>query len=147
MAAALLTIIAAPVLPHGLAAEPDSRAVAQRYQEAEALWQRIVATTPANPEAYYNLGIALGHQQKWNAAIAAYGQAIALEPTFAHAHYNLGRALVQIEQFSAAAQAYRQAQQLDPQESLAQELLQELEAIAREKGLPIAIADSVTQQK
>lgn len=110
-----------------------------RYEEAEAVWQRIAQRNPESSDAYYNLGIAQANQQKWEAAIDAYGQAIAINPDFVHAYLHLGRAQVKMGRFQAAAQSYQRALALDPQERLAEELLDELEIIARGNGIDLAL--------
>ncbi len=138
----LLGVTAGPQLAH---ASPDSlnpAAVAaqhSRYQDAEAVWQRILMRSPGSAEAYYNLGIAQANQQKWEVAIESYGQAIALEPDFAHAHFNLGQAQTKLGQYQAAAQSYGRVLALDPQESVAQEMLNELEVLAKRSGIDLAI--------
>lgn len=138
----LLGLTAGPQLAQ---ASPDSlnpsAVVAQhsRYQDAEAVWQRILMRSPVSAEAYYNLGIAQANQQKCEVAIESYGQAIALEPDFAHAHFNLGQAQTKLGQYQAAAQSYGRVLALDPQESIAQEMLNELEVLAQRSGIDLAI--------
>ena len=43
------------------------------------------------PDAYYNLGITLAKQEKYEEAIAAYEKAIQLNPQYASAYNNLGK--------------------------------------------------------
>ncbi|NJN32253.1 MAG: tetratricopeptide repeat protein [Synechococcales cyanobacterium RM1_1_8] len=104
----------------------------QRYQEAEAVWQRIVAQQPNNAAAHYNLGIAQAQQQKWEPALESYERAIELHPSYANAHFNRGRALFKLGDFEAAGQAYRQVIALEPQNDLVQALLAELEILTQQ---------------
>ncbi len=143
VAASLLGVTIAPQLAE---ARPTTSlrpaavsAQSSRYQEAEAVWQRILVLNPSNAEAYYNLGIAQANQRKWQAAIDSYEQAIAIDPDFVHAYCNLGRAQAKLEQFQAAALSYQQALTLDPQDPLAEELLSELKIIARGRNVDLAL--------
>ncbi len=143
--AILVSFLGLTAAPQLAQANPDllrPAAVAaqhSRYQEAEAVWQRISVRNPASAEAYYNLGIAQTNQQKWEAAIESYGQAIVLEPDFVHAYFNLGQAQARLGRYQAATQSYRRVLALDPQEGWAEELLAELEIIARGSGIDWAI--------
>lgn len=138
----LLGLTAVPQLAQASPDAPRPAAVAaqrSRYQDAEAVWQRIILRNPDSSAAYYNLGIAQANQQNWEAAIDSYGQAIALEPDFVSAYFNLGRAQTKLEQYQAAAQSYRRVLALAPQESLAAEMLNELKVLVQRSGIDLAV--------
>jgi len=138
----LLGVTTAPQLAEAKPVALRSAAVAaqqSRYQEAEAVWQRISVKDPSSAQAYYNLGIAQANQLKWEAAIDSYEQAIAIDANFAHAFCNLGQAQAKLGQYEAAAQSYRQVLALDPREGLAAEMLSELEVLARSSGVDLAV--------
>lgn len=143
--AVLVSLLGLTALPQLAQASPESlrpaavEAQDSRYQDAEAVWQRISQRNPESSEAYYNLGVAQANQRKWEAAIDSYGQAIALDPDFAHAYFNLGRAQAKLERNQAAAQSYRRALALDPQDSLAAEMLNELKVFAQSSGIDLAV--------
>ena len=142
---AIVSLLALMVAPVAAEARPTAdlrpEAIAaqhSRSREAEAVWQRILVHQPSSAEAYYNLGIAQANQQKWQAAVDSYEQAIAIDPDFVHAYCNLGQAQAKLQQYQAAAHSYRQAMALDPRESLAEEMLNELEIIAEGNGIDLA---------
>lgn len=119
-AISLLSFLGAPQIAQA------NEAIRANATEAEALWQEIVEQDSSNAVAYYNLGIALGNQGKWDEAIAAYRHAIQKDPALTVAYINLGKALSMTEQLQAATRAYQTALRLDPQQSLVRERLQEL---------------------
>jgi Flp pilus assembly protein TadD len=82
--------------------------------EAEAAFRKAIELRPHYPEAYTNLGNALGGQGKLPEAVAAYRKGIELKPDDAAAHYNLGNALAHQGKAAEAVAAYRQAIQLRP---------------------------------
>lgn len=140
-----VSLLGCVALPQAVLAKPSVLLPAavsaqnNRYEEAEALWLRIAQRNSESADAYYNLGIAQANQQKWSEAMQSYEQAIAINPEFVHAHIQLGRAQVKVEQYQAAAQSYQRALALDPQESLAEELLDELKIISRGSGIDLAL--------
>ena len=142
--AVVISLLGLTAVPQLVQASPDSlrpAAVAaqhSRYQEAEAVWQRILMRNSGSAEAYYNLGIAQANQQKWEAAIDSYGQAIALNPDFVQAYFNLGLAQAKLERYQSAVQSYSRVLVLAPQDSLAKEVLNELNIVAQHSGMDLA---------
>ncbi len=139
---ALLGVLAVP--PWALASPGSLRPAAveaqkSRYQDAEAVWQRISTRHPESFEAYYNLGIAQANQQKWVAAIDSYSQAIALNPDLIQAYFNLGRAQAKLERYQSAVQSYSRVLVLAPQDRLAEEVRKELNIVAQHSGIDLAI--------
>ena len=67
------------------------------------------------PKAYYNLGIALNNERKYEEAISHYKMAIRIHPDFANAHYNLGIILIQKGAMKEAVHHFREAARLRPE--------------------------------
>ena len=61
-----------------------------RKSEAVDVNQRVVALSPQDADAHFNLGNTLRELGRLDEALASYLQAIALKSDFAQAHYNLG---------------------------------------------------------
>ncbi|OHC75793.1 MAG: hypothetical protein A3G18_12585 [Rhodospirillales bacterium RIFCSPLOWO2_12_FULL_58_28] len=83
-------------------------------RQAEAGYRRGLAGQPDNPQAHYNLGIALKQQGRPAEAAISYRQAISLNPDYAEAHNNLGGALRDLGKPEEAASAYGKAIALRP---------------------------------
>lgn len=64
--------------------------------------------------AYYNLGVALGEQEKFHEAVSHYKEAIKLMPTYAEAHFNLGISLSNLGELEEAIPHFRETIQLEP---------------------------------
>lgn len=77
---------------------------------------------PENPEAFYQMGIALGYQQKVQEAIDSFKRCIDVQPNHAYAHYQIGLAynqirrvdltIVHLERFLALAPTAPEADQV-----------------------------------
>jgi len=87
---------------------------AGRLKEAEAVYRSILSSDPTQPDAHFNLGIALAQQGRTDDAIACYSKAIEFNPAHADAYYSLGNALRLIGKRDEAIEAYRQAISLRP---------------------------------
>jgi tetratricopeptide (TPR) repeat protein len=59
--------------------------------DAVTLLAEALTRMPDDPELYFNHGIALEDQQRFDEAIAAYDQCVLLQPDLADAHFNLAR--------------------------------------------------------
>lgn len=59
---------------------------------AETLLHTAIANDPKLPQAYFELGVLLQTQSKWQESIAPLETAIRLKPEYAQAHYRLSRA-------------------------------------------------------
>jgi tetratricopeptide (TPR) repeat protein len=59
---------------------------AQRYAQAEALWNKAIAIAPEQAILYYNLGVSLYSQKRFDEAIAAYQQAIQRDAKSTESH-------------------------------------------------------------
>ncbi|MEO0947196.1 MAG: tetratricopeptide repeat protein, partial [Cyanobacteria bacterium J06641_5] len=71
-----------------------------RYKEAIAELQQVVAAEADHVEALNNLGVAYSRNRQIKAAIESYERAIAVRPEFAKAHHNLGMTLLQQGDFA-----------------------------------------------
>ena len=85
-----------------------------RKSEAVEANQRVVALSPQDADAHYNLGNTLREIGRLDEALASYTQAIALKPDFAQAHYNLGNTLKELGRLDEALASYTQAIALKP---------------------------------
>jgi len=82
---------------------------ARRLPEAAALYRRILALKPDDPDVHCNLGAALADLGEPAEAEAAYRRAIRLKPEFAGAYNNLGNLLKNLGRLGEAETAYRHA--------------------------------------
>lgn len=62
-----------------------------RLDEAETRLHEALSYKPKFPQGYYELGMVLEKQRKFEDAIAALQRAIELDPSYAEPHYTLGR--------------------------------------------------------
>lgn len=92
----------------------SSLAAQNKFEEAIASFQKVVALDPNSAETHFNLGVALASQGRLEQAIASYRKTVSLNPRLAVAHFNLATALQQQEQFDAAIASYRKAVAIEP---------------------------------
>ncbi|NCJ07972.1 tetratricopeptide repeat protein [Synechococcales cyanobacterium C] len=78
-------------------------------EQAQPLYQRVLALQPDSPQAHYNLGLTQRALGDLGGAIAAYRQAIELDPDYGDAYQNLGVALLKQGQVAQSQQAFAQA--------------------------------------
>jgi protein O-GlcNAc transferase len=87
---------------------------AGRFRQAEAIYRRILAEDPGDPDALHLLGF-LAHQLgRHEAAVDYIARAIARNPSAACYHVNLGNALQALARFEEAAACYREALRRQP---------------------------------
>ncbi|HYB08096.1 MAG TPA: tetratricopeptide repeat protein [Alphaproteobacteria bacterium] len=114
----------APVPPPGASAAPGGTGhilqqgiellQAGRVSEAEALYRRVLAIDPKEPDATHLLGL-IAHQKGQNeTAIELIGKAIALDGRVAAYHANLGEAYRALGQMDDAIRSHRRALELRP---------------------------------
>jgi predicted O-linked N-acetylglucosamine transferase (SPINDLY family) len=89
-------------------------ALQAQEKDAVAVWQKIIAFFPNDPDAHRNLGIAQARTRQWDDAIASFRRALAIQPDFAEAHNNLGNAFKAIGQSSVAIAHYGRALEISP---------------------------------
>jgi predicted O-linked N-acetylglucosamine transferase (SPINDLY family) len=92
----------------------NQRHNAGRLGEAEAIYRRILAAQPNQPDALHGLGIIAMQVGKLDVAVGLLSQAAAAAPGAAHFLSNLGLALTQLGRLDEAITALRQAVQLQP---------------------------------
>jgi protein O-mannosyl-transferase len=95
----------------------------QRWADAEAQAQQVLARVPRQLDARRVLGAALVGQQRWAEAIAEHQQFLAERPGDVQARINLGIALAGAGRFSEATTEFRRAVSTDPQNATARRLL------------------------
>ena len=78
------------------------------------LIDEAIKLDPNDADAWYNKGIALDNQGKYNEAIEAYDEAIRLDPKHAEAWNNKGNALYSQSKYNESIEAYDEAIKLDP---------------------------------
>jgi len=113
-------------------AESGARALLARYSEFGFGWkllggilqiqgkdalsalQKTAQLIPDDPNAHYNLGVALKSAGRLDEAVTHYRRAVKLNPDFAEAHGNLGNTLKDLGQFEEAIASYRRALSIRP---------------------------------
>ncbi len=85
------------------------------WKDSEALFTRMIAVTPNNYMAHYNLGNFYSAHGKIDAAVANYQAAIQEEPNYADAHNNLGGILLDQKRYDEALPHYLAAVRTNPE--------------------------------
>ena len=85
-----------------------------RYDEAEAVFRRILAANATDAVAWCCLGMICEVRSQWSEAETAYRRALAADPRLPHAHSNLGGVLNRQGRYPEAEAACRQAILLAP---------------------------------
>ncbi len=73
---------------------------------AEKLYHQVLASEPANANAWCYLGICLFDTQRLQDSVAAYQRAVAIQPAFAIAWNNLGNSLRRLNRYKESIAAY-----------------------------------------
>jgi len=91
---------------------------AGRFDEAIAIYNRVIALSSNNPQnaalANLRIGNAYMVQRKFENAAIGYQRATTLNPDYAEAYNNLGEALGELKQYPRAIEAFNKAFVLDP---------------------------------
>ncbi len=85
-----------------------------RLDDAVREARRAVALDPNEPEAHYNLGLALADQEDAAAALASYQRAVSLNPGHGQALNNMGSVFEAEEHQAEAEASYRHAITINP---------------------------------
>lgn len=101
---------------------------AERFNEAEELFVKVLKDNPNQVETYNRLGIALRRQGKLAEAERFYAMALKSHPHNAAIHYNLGVLQLNRQEKEKAWHSFKEALRLDPNFKKASELLQKIEA-------------------
>jgi tetratricopeptide (TPR) repeat protein len=89
------------------------------YEKAKKIFERIIALSPNNYRAYYNLGITYFNLGQIENARSSYETALKIKPDYKYCYYNLGLAYESIERYEEALKYYEQALEIDPNFSYA----------------------------
>ena len=87
------------------------------FEKAEVAYAKAIEKNNKNPQAHYNLGVALQAQQKDSAAIEAYQQATQIETNPMRKYqsfHNQGVICQRHRMYGEAIEAYKQALRLNP---------------------------------
>jgi protein O-GlcNAc transferase len=89
-------------------------AQSRRTAEAAALFERLTASRPDDPEAHNNYGNALKDLGRYGKALGSYERAIALRADYPDAHYNRGVTLHDLRRYEEALESYDRTLALEP---------------------------------
>ncbi len=78
-------------------------------EELVVAWQEVVEAHPDDPEAHYNLGVALDEVGRSEEALREYQATIRLDPNYFPALYNLGNNFARLQQFDEAIEMFNRA--------------------------------------
>ena len=81
----------------------------EKYDEALASCDKIIALEPRIAEIHSNRALALNGLGRCEEALASCNRAVALQPSLADAHSNRGNALVRLKRYGEALDAYDEA--------------------------------------
>ena len=84
----------------------------QKYDDAIAKFQEVIAAVPNCPECYANIGTAQSGQKKYDEAEASYKKAIEIKPDMAEAYNGLANLYNAEKKFDQAAEASKKAMEL-----------------------------------
>ena len=87
---------------------------AGRLAEAEAAYQRVLATDPHYADAWHYLGVLLAQRGDHHGAIAAIGKALAVNDTLSLAHFHQAESLRMLAHYEEALASYDRAIALGP---------------------------------
>jgi len=85
-----------------------------KFDEAIAEFNSVVATDPKSASAYYNLGFAYDKKDDFDKAILNFTKAIEIDPTLADAYYNRGFAYYRKGSFDNAIIDYNKVIEISP---------------------------------
>lgn len=88
----------------------------REYQAAAACYLKALEIDPNLSGAYYNLGLAYFHLNRWEDSLKAYEKALSLDPNYPSAELNLGTVYAALGWYHDAIALYRGALQRRPHE-------------------------------
>jgi len=84
------------------------------YQDGITLWSDVVAKSPENFRAHYNLGNALQAHGRLEEAIKRYSKTLSIRPGYVRAHDNLGVVLTKVGRVDDAIKNFSDALKIRP---------------------------------
>jgi Flp pilus assembly protein TadD len=105
----------------------------EKYPEAIQELEFVLRQKPMNPVIYYNLGSIYLYAGNYNQALANFEKAVALKPRIKELYFNLGWVLREKGDWVGARENFLKALELDSQYQKAQNYLNLLEALEKEK--------------
>lgn len=99
--------------------------------EAEAFYQRSLATDPGDTESRNRLAMLHFGQERFEAALAGYRALLEIVPEDAQTHTNLGATLFHLNRLEEAARSFERAAALDPSAERPRDYLEEVRARMR----------------
>jgi len=93
----------------------------ERFDEALAIFDKMLARYPNAVEAHYNRATILGDLKRFDEALAAYDKVLALRPDFVFALNNRGWVLQKLRRYDEALASYDKALAIDPNYSAARD--------------------------
>lgn len=88
------------------------------YEKRVTIWSDVVAKSPQNYRAYYNLGNAFRDENRLDEAIQSYSKALTVKPNFAFAHDNMGVVLLRKGMVDDAIQHFYEALEKRPHDAM-----------------------------
>lgn len=85
-----------------------------QYQQAEAIYRRVLEQAPSDANAWCYLGMALHDQRRYPEAVEAYHKALEIQPQFPIVLNNLGNSLRYVGEFEEADASFQRAIDLKP---------------------------------
>mgnify|MGYP001187034937 FL=1 len=89
--------------------------MANCYEDARAILEKIIAREPSFIAAWHDLGTVLKELHHYEKAVEVLNDALSLQPENALTHYFLGAALAMAARPADAVEAYQRAVELDPE--------------------------------
>jgi tetratricopeptide (TPR) repeat protein len=98
----------------------------ENFEEAEAIYERLLSIDPDDDLAHDSLANVLHKLGKDDAAIAHHEKAIALDPDYAPHYFNYANTLYDLKRYDEALKMYEKAFALDPELKEAERMIEEL---------------------
>ena len=117
-----------------------------QWEQALAVWERVVRLEPDNGFAHINRGIVHLEQEQWERAEHAFVQAASCSSNHAAAYFGMGIAYAQQGRHEAAEDAWKQTLRLDPDHAEARynlDFLAGLQTDDAEANAPAVFSDSI----
>jgi serine/threonine protein kinase/tetratricopeptide (TPR) repeat protein len=98
--------------------EGDTYYRARRYEEALAVYERVIRMNPHNARAYSNKGNALRKLKRYKEALEAYERALTIDPNSAFVWISEGKVFYSLKRYDEALVAYSRALVINPNDAV-----------------------------